>query len=76
MLLFAKQHDHRHRLGERLFEIHPCVDLDKMATDHADCLVIGETLGLRNDDPVDHPLGKGQPQHPHRVVAGDAGRRP
>ena len=75
MLQLAEQHDHRHRLGERRVEILAGLDLDEMAADHPHRLVIGEALSLRDDDPVDHPLGERQAQHLDRIVAGDAGRR-
>ena len=76
VLLLAEQHDHRHRLGERPVEIRAGVDLDDLAADHPHRLVVGETLALRDDDPVDHAVGERQAQHLDRVVAGDAGRRP
>ena len=76
MLLLAEQHHHRHGLGERRVEIFARVDLDEMAADHSHRLVISETLGPRNEYPIDHPVGKRQAQHLDRVVAGNAGRRP
>src|SRR5947207_5001194 len=42
MLLLAEQDDHRDRLCERLVEFLAGVDLDDMAADHPDRLVIGE----------------------------------
>ena len=73
MLLLAEQHDHRHRLFERLVELGAGVDLDDVAADHPHRLVIGEALLRRDDDAVDHAVGERQAQHLDRVVAGDAG---
>ena len=73
MLLLAEQHDERDRFLERPVELLAGVDLDDVTADHPDRLVVGEALFRGDDDPVDHALGKGQPQHLHRVVAGDAG---
>ena len=73
VFLLAEQHDQRDRLFERLVEVFAGVDLDDMAADHPNRLIVGETLLPRDDDAVDHAVGKGEPQHLDRVVAGDAG---
>ena len=73
MLLLAEQHDHRHRRFQCPVELLAGIDLDDVAADHPHRLVIGETLGARDDHPVDHAVGKRQAQHLQRVVAGDAG---
>ena len=75
MLLLAEQHDHCHWLDERRSRSSR-VSISTMAADHPHRLVIGETLGLGDQDTVDHPVGEGQAQHFDRIVAGDAGRRP
>ena len=72
MLLLAEQYDHRHRLVQGPVELAAGVDLDDVAADHPHRLVIGKALGARDDDAVDHAVGKRQAQHLDRVVAGDA----
>ena len=62
--------------AERPVEVVARLDFDEMAADHPHRLVIGETLSLRDDDPVYHSVGERQAQHLYRIVAGDAGRRP
>ncbi len=46
-----------------------------MRADHADRLVVGEALVLRQDHAIHPAIGERQAQHSHRVVAGDAGGR-
>ena len=75
MLLLAQQHDERDRLFQCLVELLARVDLDDVAADHAHRLVVGKALLPRDDDAVDHAVGKGQPQHLRGIVAGDAGGR-
>ena len=63
MLLLAEQDDDRDRLFQCLVELLARVDLDDVAADHPHRLVVGEALLPRDDDAVDHALGKGEPQH-------------
>ncbi len=73
MLVLAEQYDHRRRRFQCPVEVFAGIDLDDVTADHPHRLVIGETLGARDDHPVDHAVGKRQPQHLQRIVAGDAG---